>query len=444
MSLNPDLKNELRIHIVGAGMGGMGCALALAKQGFTNLHVWESAREIGEVGAGINITPNLSRILDRWGVLDIARSEAVALDAPDCARDEVLTSVNFEYIEKEFGYPFYVVHRSALQKSLVTGATNSGVVELHLGQQVTDWDFENSKFRVKGRASGRPTEGVERHWVEADLILAADGVKSKARTAMLARKGEADHVEDTGQAAYRIIVKRSMINEDPELLPFFTGSHSYRWIGERRHIIAYPIASHDLFNMSSAHPDRRFVEADTWTASGSKQEMLDMFSDFCPRVQKLLKLVPEGDVLEWKLRVHAPLSHWVDGNTALVGDACHPTLPHLAQGAAQAVEDAAVLGVVLGKIRSKDDIHRALLVYQALRKPRADWAVLTAANNGKGLHLSSGAAQEARDSAFRTAEREGGENPDKAIDQTTQRILYAHDCAKEADEKFDELLKTAL
>jgi salicylate hydroxylase len=116
--------------------------------------------------------------------------------------------------------------------------------------------------------------------------------------------------------------------------------------------------------MSTAHPDRRFVEADTWTASGSKDEMLQVFHDFCPRVQKLLKLVPEGDVLEWKLRVHSPLTHWVDHNVALIGDACHPTLPHLAQGAAQAVEDAAVLGVVLSRIQKKEDIHRALLVYQ--------------------------------------------------------------------------------
>jgi hypothetical protein len=116
--------------------------------------------------------------------------------------------------------------------------------------------------------------------------------------------------------------------------------------------------------MSTAHPDRRFVEADTWTATGSKSEMLATFHDFCPRVQKLLNLVPEGEVLEWKLRVHTPLSSWIDHNVALVGDACHPTLPHLAQGAAQAVEDAAVLGVVLGKLKSKKDIHKALHVYQ--------------------------------------------------------------------------------
>lgn len=135
------------------------------------------------------------------------------------------------------------------------------------------------------------------------------------------------------------------------------------------HHQAYPIDSHNIFNMSTAHPDRRFVEADSWTATGSKKEMLEVFNDFCPRVQKLLNLVPEGDVLEWKLRVHTPLSSWVDNNVALVGDACHPTLPHLAQGAAQAVEDAAVLGIVLGKLASKADVHKALLVYQVSLMP---------------------------------------------------------------------------
>jgi salicylate hydroxylase len=247
-------------------------------------------------------------------------------------------------------------------------------------------------------------------------------------------------VVDTGQAAYRIMVRRSMINEDPELLPFFTGSHSYRWIGEKRHIIvsssqpkpkhpalladpltclsqAYPIDSHDLFNMSTAHPDRRFVEADSWTATGSKKEMLEVFHDFCPRVQKLLSLVPDRDVLEWKLRVHEPLSTWVDHNVALVGDACHPTLPHLAQGAAQAVEDAAVLGVVLSKITDRKDINKALQVYQAVRKPRADWAVMTAAANGKGLHLGAGKDKDARDAAFKAADKKGGANPDKQIDR---------------------------
>lgn len=169
--------------------------------------------------------------------------------------------------------------------------------------------------------------------------------------------------------------------------------------------------------MSTAHPDRNFVQADTWTATGSKEEMLSTFHDFCPRVQKLLRLVPEGDVMEWKLRVHSPVACWVDHQCCLVGDACHPTLPHLAQGAAQAVEDGAVLGEVLAQINDVKDINKALRVYQELRKPRADWAVREAANNGKGLHLSSGRSQEERDKLFKSASKMGGSNPDKAIDK---------------------------
>ena len=164
--------------------------------------------------------------------------------------------------------------------------------------------------------------------------------------------------------------------------------------------------------MSTTQPDRNFVQGDTWTASGSKSEMLSTFHDFCPRVQKLLNLVPEGEVLEWKLRVHKPLPTWVDNNCALVGDACHPTLPHIAQGAAQAIEDAAALGVILSKLERKEDVHKALCVYQALRKPRTDWAVMTAAANSKGLHTNDKAT---RDAQFVALAANGMNNVDKMI-----------------------------
>jgi salicylate hydroxylase len=243
---------------------------------------------------------------------------------------------------------------------------------LHLNKIVEEYDVDNNRFKVRSRKhdqEGASPSSTEGEWIKADIILASDGIKSKARSVLLKRHNEVDEIVDTGQAAYRILVHRSMINEDPELIPLFTGAHSYRWIGEKRHIIAYPISASSsgegtIFNMSTAHPDRRFVAAESWTTTGSKKEMLDTFSDFCPRVQKLLQLVPEGSVLEWKLRVHSPVRHWVDGHMALVGDACHPTLPHLAQGAAQAIEDAAVLGIVLSKIEKEDDIRKALLVYQ--------------------------------------------------------------------------------
>jgi salicylate hydroxylase len=224
------------------------------------------------------------------------------------------------------------------------------------------------------------------------------------------------------------MVRRSAIKEDPDLVPLFEGTESNRWIGARRHIIvslvsstgrldctevkqAYPIDSGDLLNMSTTQPDRNFVQADTWTASGSKSEMLDTFHDFCPRVRKLLELVPDGEVLEWKLRVHKPLPIWVTGHVALIGDACHPTLPHIAQGAAQAIEDAAALGVIFGKLQSTEEVASALKVYQALRKPRADFAVMTAAENSKGLLTDDKAA---RDASFDMA-KNGGNTVDKMI-----------------------------
>ncbi|WOO78909.1 FAD-dependent monooxygenase OpS4 [Vanrija pseudolonga] len=420
---------DLKIHI----MGGMGTALALARQGFKDIHVWESAAQLGEVGAGINVPPNLARILSEWGVLDICQAEGVVIDTAnvlDCATDKILTSVHYsDYMQQEYGWPFTTVHRAALQKCLVQGALNSGVVKLHLGHFITKYDYDNTRFQLGTRDSS------EGEWVDADVIIAADGVKSKAREAMLARVGVVDEVEDTGQAAYRIMVRRSAINEDPELLPFFTGSQSYRWIGEKRHIIAYPIENHDLFNMSTTQPDRNFVQADTWTAAGSKTEMLETFHDFCPRVQKLLQLVPEGEVLEWKLRVHKPLPLWVDHNSALVGDACHPTLPHIAQGAAQAIEDAAALGVILAKVTNKADINKALRVYQAIRKPRTDWAVNTAAENSKGLHTQDKAS---RDNAFSQADANGS-NPDKMISRDVHDILFKYDVVKESEKNFDRL-----
>jgi len=350
-------------------------------------------------------------------------------NSPDCATDEILTTVSYEdYMQQTYGWPFMTVHRAGLQKCLVQGAAESGVVQLHLGNFITEYDFDNTRFKVSGKGEKEP------EWVQADVIIAADGVKSKAREAMLAREGIKDEVEDTGQAAYRIMVRRSAINEDPELLPFFTGTQSYRWIGEKRHIIAYPIDSGDLFNMSTTQPDRHFVQADTWTAVGSKSEMLKTFHDFCPRIQKLLNLVPEGEVLEWKLRVHKPLPNWVENKAALVGDACHPTLPHIAQGAAQAIEDAACLGVVLSKITSKDDINSALQVYQRIRKPRTDWAVMTAAENSKGLHTDD---KDARNAAF--ASSDPGSNPDKMISREVHDKLFLYDVAKETEKAFDEL-----
>jgi salicylate hydroxylase len=161
--------------------------------------------------------------------------------------------------------------------------------------------------------------------------------------------------EDTGQAAYRIMLRRDQLEHDPELLSLLEANTTSRWIATGRQIIvsplppplslspalpvfstnppsprqAYPISNHTILNIATTQPDTNFAAAPTatWTTRADKSAMLGVYADFCPRVVKLLRLVPGGEVCEWKLRVHHPLRTWVAGAVALVGDACHPTLP---------------------------------------------------------------------------------------------------------------------
>lgn len=192
----------------------------------------------------------------------------------------------------------------------------------------------------------------------------------------------------------------------PELLKLIDSDTVTRWIGEKKHIIAYSIHNKQIYNLSTAQPDANFAGAPDaqYTTKGSKTAMLDVYKEFCPMIQTMLNLVPEGEVVEWKLRVHDPLPTWVSDSMALVGDACHPTLPHMAQGAAQAIEDGAVLGVVLAPSRLGDAspaiINKALKLYEKLRKPRAEALVELAAESGRNMHLGAGKAKEERDKQF--------------------------------------------
>ncbi|CAD0043310.1 unnamed protein product [Aureobasidium pullulans] len=372
---------DMHICIAGSGMGGLACALSLAP-------------------------PNMARILDRLNVWKPIQAEAVDLKDTSIRQgssDAELANVQLQYVRETYGYPHMVGHRSNLAGEMYNGCKDeSANITFHFShsvQKVHSWS-PGVRFEVK------PRDG-EAFDVECDVLLAADGVKSNIRDQMLALLNIDAKVVDSGQAAYRIIATR--------------------WIGERRHIIAYPVSNNTIYNLSTAQPDTNFAAAPsaTYTTKGSKKEMLETYADFCPKVQKMLNMVPEGEVCEWKLRVHAPLPTWVHGSMALVGDACHPTLPHLAQGAAQAIEDGAVLGVVLSKVpdTSAESINKALKVYQELRKT----------------------AKEARDAAFKAIRegREGAKVPDRWADADVQKMIYGHDCWKDAEEQFETLFAAA-
>ncbi len=346
-------------------------------------------------------------------------------------------------IEEKYGFPHCTGHRSSLANGLYNGCKKESAIKFHFGTALV----KVNSFGPKPTITLKPRDGDE-YTLEADILLASDGVKSVTRTQMLAELGTESHEEDTGQAAYRIMLNRADMANDPELLALIESDTVVRWVGERRHIIAYPVSDKQIYNLSSAQPDTNFAAATnaTYTTKGSKEAMLKVYEDFCPLVQRMLNLVPDGEVCEWKLRVHKPLPTWTHGSVALLGDACHPTLPHLSQGAAMAIEDGAVLAEVVSKIPA-DKVHdpetlaKTLKVYELLRKPHCSALVDLAAHSGRILHLGAGQAKEERDRAFRENGKSGSV-PDKWASPDVQKMIYSNDCVKEANDNFESLFAT--
>ena len=353
----------------------------------------------------------------------------------DGLSDRELGNMKLDHIQKTYNYPQMVGHRSELANALYEGCRREKATRFFFSTAAKQIDVSKEPSFVAVPRQGQATK------IQADVLLAADGVKSETRVALLEKLGVRATVEDIRQACYRIMVKRNDLVHDPELLELVDSNRATRWIGEKRMIIGYPIADKSVFNISTAHPDANFAAAPstTYTTRGSKSSMLSLYSDFCPKIRKLLEIVPEGEVCEWKLRVHQPLPTWFYGSTALIGDACHPTLPHLAQGAAKAIEYAAVLGVALSRLpeSAPTAIERAFAAYEQVRKSRAETLVSLAAITGVQMRLGEGAAKEERNKMLATLKDKKGESPDKWADENTQKMIYGHDCVQAAHDQLD-------
>jgi salicylate hydroxylase len=423
-------------------MGGLATALSLAKCGHKNITVYEHASSLGFVGAGIQLAPNMAVILDKLGCWQKISAEAVQCantSIREGSSDKELGYVDLGYVKEKYGYPHMVGHRASLAGGLYEGCLQEPAIKFCMGIRISD-----IQFGPKPTFMATPVKGGETTQVECDILLGADGVKSNTRVAMLKDLGETATVQDSGQAAYRIMLTREQMEGYPDLIKLIESDSVTRWIGEKKHIIAYPIHNKQIYNISTAQPDVNFAGAPDaqYTTKGSKSAMLGVYKDFCPMIQTMLNLVPEGEVVEWKLRVHDPLPTWVHGSAALVGDACHPTLPHMAQGAAQAIEDGAVLGVVLSPSRISDaqpeTINHALRLYEKLRKPRAEALVELAAESGRNMHLGAGKAKEDRDKMFAALKLGGGKVPDKWADAEVQAMVYGTNIVTQAEQLCDE------
>ncbi|KAG9691592.1 FAD/NAD(P)-binding domain-containing protein, partial [Aureobasidium melanogenum] len=424
-------EKKLRVIIVGAGIAGLTTAIGLKQSGHTPI-VLEQVKEIAEVGAGIQLAPNNTRILGRFGCLPQLMEKTNLLQRNSLRRwkdnDELGTAPLMPGVAELYKAPLGVIHRGDLQVTLLKFAQEQGC-DIRTNSKVVKCD-DNFEARVQLKDGS---------WIEGDLVVAADGIKSDLRRQIAAFHKHKDHSTPTGDAAYRILIEKERMEHDPEALELLSQNVGMRWMGPGGHIMAYPIKNNTVYNMVLLHPEHKDVdheEGESWTRKGSKKEMMEFYKEWNSTVQRLLSYVHEDEVMEWTLNSHRPLPAWHENKVVLIGDACHPMLPYVAQGAAQAIEDAGVLQTVLNK--SSTDVTLAIEVYEQVRKARGEAVQSSASEVRKALHLPDGPEQQERDDKIRAAGKGKGHNPDLWADRETQRWLWGTDIMNETLVKWPE------
>lgn len=372
--------------MVGCGLGGLATAYAISQAGH-RVTVLESAKQLSEVGAGIQVSPNFSRLLIRWGLGPALQTVSCVPGGVNFRRwssGERLGRTDARTMEPGFGAPYYHIHRADLHKLLYDLAAPH--IDLHLNSTVVEL-VQGSPPVVK------TSDG--KSW-EADLIIGADGVKSMLRSVIL---GAPDAPIATGDAAYRALIPASKLLEDPDLAPLVQKPEVNIWLGPAGHIVSYCVRAQELYNVVLLHPDDGSVES--WTSLGSAEKMRADFEGWDPRIGKLLALVPSTH--KWKLCAREPFKKWIhdEGRVVLLGDACHPMLPYAAQGAAMAVEDAAVLGNLLSHLTTIEQLAPLLQAYEDLRYSRTAEIQSLARLNQMIFQLPDGEGQQLRDGALK-------------------------------------------
>ncbi|KAI1145574.1 hypothetical protein F4825DRAFT_467221 [Nemania diffusa] len=416
----------LEIAIVGAGLSGMAAAISSALAGH-NVTVFESAQQLQELGAGLQITPNCSRLLQRWGLPDsfwetIAEPRYLAVHRYSDGKLLALDEGFNDKMRSRYGAPFAGVHRVDLHLALAKRAEQLGV-KLRLGQRVVNIDFSIPSIQT--------ADGIE---VAADLIVAADGIWSTCRNLVLDIK---DFPWPTGDLAYRIALTIDEI-DDPELREMVQKPATNFWIGPRSHVVAYSVRGGTMYNIVLLVPDD--LPEGVRRQTGSVEQMRTLFEGWDPILSRFLKLVKS--VKKWKLMHRRELPSWVNdkSNCVFVGDSCHPMLPYLAQGANSAIEDGAVLGLLLGSIKSREQLPKALQMYQQLRKARGDAIVKETFKQRDSFHMRNGPEQEARDELFlsQLGKEVKGPFPSRWTCPQVQPWLYRYDAYEEVEDAISK------
>jgi salicylate hydroxylase len=369
------------IVIAGGGVGGLTAALALASIGRGSL-VLERAPAFREVGAGLQIAPNASRILREFGVLDRLTGFAVAPDHIRIRRGadgSDLAKISLANVEKRYGAPYLNIHRADLLSALLEKARENSLIEIRSDSTLTGFIQDERGVAVTYKSGG------EFHRAAGDALIGADGLRSMVRGRLRGQGGDKqgdDKPIYTGHTAWRTILPASDLPEPTRRRA------TNLWLGERAHLVHYPLRGGSIVNVvalveDSWRGDAESAGGDFWDNEGDWKFLANRFKDWSAEARELIRA---GDSwLRWPLFDRAPVESWARGRAALLGDAAHPMLPYLAQGAAQAIEDAQALAQALDA--SPDDLTRALGEYSAARMARATKVQLASRLQGQIYHM---------------------------------------------------------
>jgi salicylate hydroxylase len=387
---------KLKVAVIGGGIGGAAAALNLLKAGH-DVQVYEQAQGFREVGAGIQVSPNASRVIHGLGLAEPLARIGVRPQAFHQKRWQdgrtVVKSPLGDTVRDAFGFPYYQVHRADLLSMLVAALPPE---RLHAGHRLTGFSERGDHVEMAFDNGAR---------ARADVLIGADGIHSTVRNILFG----AEAPRFTGVTAYRGLIRAERVAHlDVEVA-------TQVWMGPGSHLVTYFVAGKRLLNFV-ANVERDSWTRESWSERGNPDDLRAAFAAWDPKLRAILDGVEETFI--WGIFDRAPLAQWSTGRVTLLGDACHPMQPHMAQGAAQALEDGLALTTCL---QQSGDIASALARYERLRKPRTAHVQSLATANKTRFHLPDGPEQAARDAAM-TA---GG------TDWSLQAIgwLYGYDAA---------------
>ena len=351
------------VLVAGGGIGGLAAALALARQG-QSVTVLEQAAEVGEIGAGIQLGPNAFAAFDALGIGEAARARAVYTDEMvmhDALDESLVGRIPVgEAFRRRFGNPYAVIHRADVHGALLEAARASGRIGFRTATRVERVERDEAGVTVVDAAGGRH---------RGQALVGADGVRSAVRQQFV---GDAARV--SGHVVYRAVVDRA---EFPADLQWNAASI---WVGPDCHLVHYPLRGGEQYNVVVTFHSR---QVEQWGVSeGSPEEVRSYFQSICPRARQLIELPRSWK--RWATADREPIAQWSFGRVTLLGDAAHPMLQYLAQGACMALEDA----VTLGEARRVHggDWAAAFAHYQRSRVARTARVLLSAREMGRLYH----------------------------------------------------------